>query len=79
MTTPPSPRIQRLFVAIGFAAIYFICYPQDLAVVLNPVEKLLGLSGVVSPWLYGLLAVALLCGTAFRIWGSKSRDVVERP
>jgi hypothetical protein len=51
------------------ALAYFVAYPEDLAAVLAPAQRVLGLSSAVSPWLYGLLAVALACRTADRIWG----------
>jgi hypothetical protein len=55
---------------LGAAALaYFVAYPENLAAVLAPAQRILGLSSAVSPWLYGLLAVGLVCRTADRIWG----------
>ena len=54
---------------------YFVTFPQDIAVVQN----VLALSAAVSPWLYGVIAVTILCYTAMRIWGgnSKFREVAS--
>jgi hypothetical protein len=58
-------------VILCLALAYFILYPQDLGFLVAPFERILVLSGAVSPWLYGLLAVALLCWTALRICGRR--------
>jgi hypothetical protein len=57
---------------------YFIIYPHDLAVMLDPLEPLskavatvLSVSQAVSPWLYGLLAVLAICWTLTRVWGRR--------
>jgi hypothetical protein len=71
----------RQWAVLGLVVLaYFILFPGDLSAVLNPAEKLLALSGAVSPWLYVLLGVALLCWTALRICGSRpaGRDVPPR-
>jgi hypothetical protein len=59
-----TPRRPLAVLAVA-ALTYFAVFPEDLA----PVERVLGLSWAVSPWLYGLLAVGLACRTATRIWG----------
>jgi hypothetical protein len=66
------PTRSRPWAVLGVLAfVYFLLYPQDLAAVLRPVEQVLGLSTAVSPWLYGVVAVAILCWTALRIWGGR--------
>jgi hypothetical protein len=56
---------------------YFVLFPQDIALVLNPVEKLLGLSNAVSLGAYLVLAVAILRWTALRIWGTGSKAATD--
>jgi hypothetical protein len=62
-----------LVVLGSLAGAYFIAYPEDLAAVLAPVERVLAVSLSASPWLYGLLAVVVLCWTALRICGERPR------
>ena len=65
--------------ALGVLAfVYFVIYPQDLSVLLGLVEKVLALSNGVSPWLYGVIAVAILSWTALRICGGKSTNAGSR-
>ena len=63
---------------------YFVVFPADLDVLIGPVTdvlmlasasltKVMALSGVVSPWLYILLSVVVVCKTVTRIWGHKSQ------
>jgi hypothetical protein len=62
----------RLVVVVTLVFVYFVAFPQDLAGVISPVERVLALSNAVSPWLYGVVAVAIVTCTAVRIWGRKS-------
>jgi hypothetical protein len=55
---------------------YFVLFPDDLAALIGPLEQLLRLSQAVSPWLYALIGVALLCWTLDRIWGKGARREV---
>ena len=84
MTSQPKQWVARLVVLGVLAFIYFICYPQDMATVVSPVEqvlalsnvvveKVLALSNVVSPWLYAVIGVAIFSWTVVRIWGAKPR------
>jgi hypothetical protein len=50
---------------------YFVFYPQDLAAVVNPLERLLRISSAVSPWLYGVVGVAMIAWTIVRVWGNR--------
>ncbi len=61
-----SRRCQVLTVA---TLVYFIAFPEDAAAVLAPVRAVLSVSYEVSPWLYGLVAVALACWTVRAVWG----------
>jgi hypothetical protein len=61
----------RLIVVGTLVIGYFIAYPEDITAVVSPVERVLALSKGVSPWLYGVIAVAILSCTAVRIWGAK--------
>ena len=63
----------RLSLVVSLAVAYFVLFPQDLATLINPLEQLLQLSQSVSPWLYGLLGVGLVCWTVDRIWGRSVR------
>ena len=47
---------------------YFVIYPEDLTGVISPLATLLGISSAISPWLYALVAVGIICWTAMRIW-----------
>jgi hypothetical protein len=63
--------IARLALLVMFALGYFVVYPQDFAAVLAPVKELLALSNSVSPWLYGVVAVAILAWTLAGVWGRR--------
>ncbi len=64
-------RHRGIYVAVlGVVAfVYFVFYAQDLSAILAPLEKVLAVTSAVSPWLYGVIAVAILSWTALRIWG----------
>jgi hypothetical protein len=51
---------------------YFVVFPQDLSLVLGPFEKLLALTNSISPWLYGVVAVAIAAWAVIRVWGRPS-------
>ena len=72
MTVGSNQFFARLVVLIVLALAYFVIFPQDLAALLSLLEKILAVSYAISPWLYGLLAVGLVCWTAVRIWGSRA-------
>lgn len=67
MNISAKPLLPRLLVVVTLTFVYFMVFPADFANVLAPVERLLALSQSISPWLYGLIAVALVCATAVRI------------
>ena len=67
-----------IFAALVF--VYFVAFPADLQTLIEPlsavvtfVNAILVLSNTVSPWLYMLLAVAVLSRTLTRIWAQRGR------
>jgi Na+/H+-dicarboxylate symporter len=64
-------RFVLLFV---LALAYFVIFPQDWSTLLSLAERILAVSNAVSPWLYGLLGVGLVCWTMIRIWGKATRE-----
>ena len=60
--------LQTIVVALSIFVAYFTIYPEDLDTLL-PIERLFRLTVDVSPWLYGLVAVVLVCRTIERVWG----------
>jgi hypothetical protein len=79
MTTATKHVLPRLVLLGLLLLAYFVVYPEDLAGVLSPVATGLGLSSAISPWLYALIAVAILCWTALRIWGRATIASREAP
>ena len=72
MTTWSKTTTARWVILISAAFVYFVAYPRDLASVIFPVKEVLALSNAISPWLYGLIAVAILAWTATAIWGGRT-------
>ncbi len=56
-TTSNSLRFAFLG-ALAFA--YFVAFPDDLPSLLAPVERILGLTKAISPWLYVVLGGGLV-------------------
>jgi hypothetical protein len=50
--------------------VWFVMFPEDLTALVSPVRTVLDLTRAVSPWLYGLAAVALVCWTFGRRFAS---------
>lgn len=71
-----GPRARPAIVGMA-VLVYFFLFPGDLAVLLAPLERTLSLTNAVSPWLYGLLAVALIAKVIVKVWGSRP-SIVER-
>jgi hypothetical protein len=76
--TPSNSLVARLAVLGVFVFAYFVVYPQDVVAVLAPAEKvvafleqILALSNALSPWLYGVIGVAILAWTVARVWGGR--------
>lgn len=71
---------QRWLVALALIAlVYFVFYPADLAIVLAPVEKMLGISNAVSPWLYGVIGVGIAAWALVRVFGEKKEAAGTPP
>lgn len=73
-----SEATVRCLVVLAAVLAYFVIFPQDLAVLLGPLEPLsnaasgvLSVSQAVSPWLYALAAIAVISWTVVRVWGRK--------
>ncbi len=72
-------RILRPIVILAaLVFVYFVVFPADLQTLIEPLSvavtfigAILVLSESVSPWLYMLLAVAVLSRTATRIWARR--------
>ena len=60
---------RRLLVLGALTFVYFVAYPEDFKAILAPVEHVLALTTVVSPWLYVLAGSSIVAWTAARIWG----------
>lgn len=78
MTGPCKPAVLRWLLLGAVALAYFAFFPGDLAALVGPVEKVLGMSQAVSPWLYALAGVAIICSTLVRIWGGRRTAAAER-
>ena len=72
------PWAARLVLLACIAFAYFVLYPQDLSVLLNPAERVISMSNTASPWLYAVIGVAMISWTVIRVWG-KYPSVAERP
>lgn len=76
-----EPRIKNLLVRSIFqcilALVYFVLYPDDLVVLLNPLEKLLGISHYISPGMYGVIGAGIISWTILRVWGQKSKSTIN--
>jgi hypothetical protein len=64
--------ILRLSIVGVIALVYFVMYPDDLAVLIRPVENLLAASQSISPWLYGVIGVSMICWTVTKVWGVRA-------
>jgi hypothetical protein len=75
-------RSDNLAVRLGLlgalAFVYFVIFPQDVEGLLAPVGQVLALSSAVSPWLYGVIGVAILSWTVIRVWGGGREAVRDR-
>ncbi len=64
-----NPALKRLAVFGAAVFAYFVAFPDDLSSFLKPVERILGLTTVASPWLYVVLGVAIVAWTITRVFG----------
>ncbi len=56
-------------VPVVLAFTYFVIFPEDFGTLLVPVETLLMLTEAVSPWFYGVVAVAIIAWSITRTRG----------
>jgi hypothetical protein len=78
------------WVAVGMVVLaYFVVFPDDAVALLAPIASLaeavaaplatlLDLTCHVSPWLYGLAAVAMIAWAVVRVWGGRVSRPAER-
>ena len=59
------------------AVAYFVSFPDDLFIILGLLGKVLAVSNQASPWLYAVIAVAILSWTAVRIWGGERANAAN--
>ncbi len=74
-----SPAQMRCVILLVAVLAYFVIFPGDLAAVLGPLSPLskaaaevLSVTQAVSPWLYALAAVVVICWTIVRVWGRRA-------
>ena len=67
METRSKQLVSRLTLLTLFAFAYFVLYPEDFVLLVSMAARTLGLSQAISPWLYALVSVGIVCWTALRI------------
>jgi hypothetical protein len=67
-----SPEREPWIVATVAGSAYFGAFPDDLPAVVAPVREVLALTDAVSPWLYGVLAAAVIAWAIVRCLGRNS-------
>ncbi len=67
----PAARSLKWFGTAGLVYAYFLAFPGDLKLVLSPLEAVLRLSTLISPWLFVLASVGTLSWTAVKLWPPK--------
>jgi hypothetical protein len=79
MTYRLSYATVRWLILLAAVLAYFVFFPDDLSTLLQPIHPLanavsaaLAVTQAVSPWLYALAAVALICWTIVRVWGRQA-------
>lgn len=68
-----NPLAGRLALVALLVVAYFVLFPQDLASLINPLEQLLRISQIISPWLYGVAGVIIVCWTVRSVWSDSRR------
>jgi hypothetical protein len=68
----------RLALLGVLAFVYFVIFPQDVEALLAPMGQILALSSAISPWLYGVIGVAIISWTVIRVWGGGREAVRDR-
>ncbi len=52
---------------------YFVSYPEDVQAISAPISVFLNLSTAISPWFYGVVAVAIFTSAMVKIWGGSKQ------
>jgi hypothetical protein len=73
ISCPSLLKSRYCWILTAATLVYFVAFPEDCESLLLPLRSALSLSYAVSPWLYGLTAVALACWTARLVWGRSER------
>jgi hypothetical protein len=64
---------QRCILVVVLALLaYFVSYPEDAQAITTPMTTFLGLTTAVSPWLYGVVAVAIIAAAMVKTWGGRA-------
>lgn len=71
MGDKPNPMLKHLVVITTAVFAYFAAFPGDLPSFLAPVERILGLTTAVSPWLYVVLGGAIVAWTITHVFGRR--------
>jgi hypothetical protein len=61
-----SDRNRGLIVLLLGLAAYFLCYPDDAQSIATLATTFLSVTTAVSPWLYGVIAVAILANAIIK-------------
>ncbi len=77
MEAKRTPGLRRLAVIAAAVFAYFVAFPDDLPSCLAPLERILGLTTAVSPWLYVVLGGAVAAWAITRVFGG--RPDFQRP
>jgi len=68
-------RTYRWWVVGGLALVYFVAYPEDMAVVVTPLERLLSLSQAVSTGLAAVLGGSLVAWPISRYFQARAAQI----
>ncbi|HEY0984353.1 hypothetical protein [Schlesneria sp.] len=74
-----TDRQRHIVVLVISVIAYFLIYPDDITRFTAPVSDVLTLTFSISPWMYGLAAVAVIIYGAMKIHGRASLDRSQRP
>jgi hypothetical protein len=72
-----SPEREKWIIVTITGLAYLSAFPEDLPTVVAPAREVLALTDAVSPWLYAVLAAAVIAWAVVRCFG-RSSGVVEK-
>jgi hypothetical protein len=67
-----SDRKRCVLVLVLALLAYFVAYPEDAQAITTPITTFLSLTTAISPWLYGVLAVAIIAKAMVKTWGGRA-------